>query len=49
MEIRFVLPSEAAQLAPNVVSSYPSKPPHAMVRKMQSDHYQPQEGRYLAS
>ena len=47
MEIRFVLPSEAAQLARNVVSSFPSKTPDALLRNMESELYQPDEGRYL--
>lgn len=44
MEIRFVLPSEAAQLARNVVSSFPSKTPDALLRNMESELYQPDEG-----
>ena len=47
MEIRFVLPSEAAQLARNAVSSFPSKTPDALLRNMESELYQPDEGRYL--
>lgn len=47
MEIRFVLPSEAAQLARNVVSSFPSKTPAALLQNMECELYRPDEGRYL--
>ena len=47
MEIRFVLPSERDQLARNVVSAFPSKTPASLLRNMESELYQPDEGRYL--
>lgn len=47
MDIRFVLPSEADQLARNVVSSFPSKTPAALLKNMEGELYRPDEGRYL--
>lgn len=47
MEIRFVLPSERDQLARNVVTAFPSKTPEALLRNLESELYQPDEGRYL--
>ena len=47
MEIRFVLPSEVAQLARNVVSSFPSKTPEALLKNMEGELHRPDEGRYL--
>ena len=44
MEIRFVLPSERDQLARNVVSAFPSKTPASLLRNMESELYQPDEG-----
>ena len=34
MDIRFVLPSEVEQLARNVVTSFPSKTPAALLQNM---------------
>lgn len=47
MDIRFVLPSEVEQLARNVVTSFPSKTPEALLRNMEGELYRPDEGRYL--
>lgn len=47
MDIRFVLPSEAEQLARNVVTSFPSKTPEALLWNMEGELYRPDEGRYL--
>lgn len=47
MDIRFVLPSEAEQLARNVVTSFPSKTPDALLQNMEGELYRPDEGRYL--
>lgn len=47
MDIRFVLPSEAGLLARNVVTSFPSKTPEALLRNMEGELYRPDEGRYL--
>lgn len=47
MDIRFVLPSEAGQLARNVVTSFPSKTPAALLKNMEGELYRPDEGRYL--
>ena len=47
MEIRFVLPSEVAQLARNVVTSFPSKTPAALLQNMEGELHRPDEGRYL--
>ena len=35
MDIRFVLPSEVEQLARNVVTSFPSKTPAALLQNME--------------
>ena len=35
MDIRFVLPSEAGQLARNVVTSFPSKTPAALLKNLE--------------
>ena len=37
MDIRFVLPSEVEQLARNVVTSFPSKTPAALLQNMEGD------------
>lgn len=47
MDIRFVLPSEAGQLARNVVSSFPSKTPELLLKNMEGELRRPDEGRYL--
>ena len=47
MNIRFVLPSEAGQLARNVVTAFPSKTPDALLKNMEGELYRPDEGRYL--
>lgn len=47
MDVRFVLPSEVDQLARNVVSSFPSKTPAALLQNMEGELYRPDEGRYL--
>lgn len=47
MDIRFVLPSEVGQLARNVVTSFPSKTPDALLKNMEGELYRPDEGRYL--
>lgn len=47
MEIRFVQPSEVAQLARNVVSAFPSKTPESLLRNMPNELVHPDEGRYL--
>ena len=47
MDIRFVLPSEVEQLARNVVTSFPSKTPAALLQNMEGELHRPDEGRYL--
>jgi len=47
LDIRFVLPSEAGQLARNVVTSFPSKTPAALLKNLEGELYRPDEGRYL--
>lgn len=47
MDVRFVLPSEVEQLARNVVTSFPSKTPAALLENMEGELYRPDEGRYL--
>lgn len=47
MDIRFVLPSEVGSLARNVVTSFPSKTPDALLKNMEGELYRPDEGRYL--
>ncbi len=47
MDVRFVLPSEVDQLARNVVTSFPSKTPAALLENMEGELYRPDEGRYL--
>ena len=37
MDIRFVLPSEVEQLARNVVTSFPSKTPAALLQNMEGE------------
>ena len=38
MDIRFVLPSEVEQLARNVVTSFPSKTPAALLQNLSLIH-----------
>lgn len=47
MDIRFVLPEEVEQLRRNVLTAFPSKTPESLLRSMESELYQPDEGRYL--
>lgn len=47
MEIRFVQPSEVAQLARNVVSAFPSKTPDELLKNMPNEVVNPDEGRYV--
>lgn len=47
MDIRFVLPEEVGQLRRNVLTAFPSKTPDALLRSMEGELYQPDEGRYL--
>lgn len=47
MDIRFVLPAEVQQLQRNVLTAFPSKTPPALLANMESELYQPDEGRYL--
>ena len=47
MEIRFVLPEEVEQLKRNVLTAFPSKTPDSLLRNMESELRQPDEGRYL--
>ena len=41
MDIRFVLPSEVEQLARNVVTSFPSKTPAALLQNMEGELHRP--------
>lgn len=47
MDIRFVLPEEVRQLQRNVLTAFPSKTPASLLQNMESELYQPDEGRYL--
>lgn len=47
MDIRFVRPEEAEQLARNIVSSFPSKTPPELLKNLDSELHTPLEGRYL--
>lgn len=47
MEIRFIKPEEAGQLARNVLTAFPSKTPEQLLENMESELHQPEEGRYL--
>lgn len=47
MDIRFVLPEEVRQLQRNVLTAFPSKTPVSLLQNMESELYQPDEGRYL--
>lgn len=47
MDIRFVLPEEVEQLRRNVLTAFPSKTPTSLLQNMESELYQPDEGRYL--
>lgn len=42
MDIRFVLPSEVEQLARNVVTSFPSKTPAALLQNMEGELHRPE-------
>ena len=47
MDIRFVRPEEAEQLARNIVASFPSKTPPELLENLDSELHTPSEGRYL--
>lgn len=47
LDIRFILPEEVSQLRRNVLTSFPSKTPQALLDAMPRELVSPDEGRYL--